>query len=79
MDTLNQIAASIPPKYQAAGWLLIVIKYAAELYSTIRNGGGLKRIIMSFWFGENLPSVVATDYKAELNTSTPKAVTPPTP
>ncbi len=47
-------------------WFLIGCKYAAEAYSSVRNGGGLKRMIMSFWFGENLPKVVAADYKAEL-------------
>lgn len=49
-------------------WGTVAIKYLAELYSSVRNGGGLKRIILSFWFGENLPKVVATDYKKELST-----------
>lgn len=50
-------------------WGMLAVKYLAELYSTVRNGGGMKRIIMAFWFGENLPSVVATDYKKELETA----------
>lgn len=49
-------------------WGTIAIKYLAEFYSAIRSGGGLKRIIMSFWFGENIPKVVAKDYAAELTT-----------
>jgi len=49
-------------------WGSIALKYLAEFYSSVRNGGGLKRIIMSFWFGENLPKVVAVDYKQELTT-----------
>jgi hypothetical protein len=53
-------------------WGTIAIKYLAELYSSVKNGGGLRRIIMSFWFGENLPTVIAKDYKEELNTNTPK-------
>ncbi len=52
-------------------WATIAIKYLAEFYSSVRNGGGLKRIIMSFWFGENLPRAVATDYKEELKTTPP--------
>ncbi len=52
-------------------WGSIALKYLAEFYSSVRNGGGLKRIIMSFWFGENLPKVVATDYKEELKTNPP--------
>lgn len=53
-------------------WATIAIKYLAEFYSSVKNGGGLKRIIMSFWFGENLPTAIAKDYKEELNTNPPK-------
>lgn len=72
------ISKIIPVQYQiyvlASG---IALKYLAEFYSSVKNGGGLRRIIMSFWFGENVPNVVAEDYKKELNTkSTP---VPPTP
>jgi len=49
-------------------WGTIAIKYLAEFYSSVRSGGGLRRIIMSFWFGENIPKVVANDYKNELTT-----------
>lgn len=49
-------------------WAMIGFKYMAELYSSVRGGGGLKRIVMAFWFGEQLPRVVAEDYKAELST-----------
>lgn len=61
--------AGIPLQYQV--WFIyagLAIKYLAEAYSCVRNGGGLKRIIMAFWFGENLPKVVAADYKRELST-----------
>lgn len=57
-------------------WGAAAVKYLAELYSAVRNGGGLRRIILSFWFGENLPKVVAQDYKKEL--STPPFNPPPT-
>lgn len=62
----------IPQQYQI--YLLaggVAIKYLAEFYSAVRAGGGLRRIIMSFWFGENLPKVVAQDYKEELATKNP--------
>lgn len=49
-------------------WLTVAFKYVAELYSSVRMGGGLKRILWSFWLGENLPKVVAEDYKKELTT-----------
>lgn len=78
MDTLDTLAQHVPIKYQMlATWAVIGTKYLSELYSSVKNGGGLKRIVMAFWFGENLPKVVAQDYKAELNTVTPP--TPPTP
>ena len=50
--------------------LYIVAKAIGALYSSIRNGGGLKRIMTSFWLGENLPKPVNQDYKAELSKPT---------
>ena len=72
----------IPVQYQV--YFIVgmqVVKWLAELYASVRNGGGLKRIITSFWFGEQLPKVIAVDYKAELTTPpfTPKDTPPPTP
>lgn len=68
----------IPLQYQV--YLVaatVAFKYLAELYSSVRAGGGLKRILMSFWFGETIPKVIADDYKKELaDAITPK---PPTP
>lgn len=49
-------------------WGMAALKYLSELYSAVRNGGGLRRIVLSFWFGENLPKVVAQDYSKELST-----------
>ncbi len=49
-------------------WATIAFKYLSEFYSAVRCGGGLRRILLAFWFGENLPKVVAQDYKAELTT-----------
>ncbi len=57
----------IPLQYQVyITWGLIAAKYLAELYSSVRAGGGLRRIIFAFWFGEQLPKVVAKDYENEL-------------
>ena len=50
-------------------WGTVALKYLAEFYSSVRAGGGLKRIFMAFWFGEQLPKCVAQDYKAELKTN----------
>lgn len=46
--------------------LIVVAKLLGEAYSAVRKGGGLRRIILSFWFGENVPKPIADDYKAEL-------------
>ena len=55
-----------------------VLKYIGEIYSSIKAGGGLKRIIMSVWFGEQTPKVILEDYKKELETTPvlPKKDTP---
>lgn len=47
-------------------WVVFGLKMASELWSSIRNGGGLRKILLSFWFGENLPRPLAEDYKKEL-------------
>lgn len=76
MDTLDNLAQIVPVKYQVAALAgTMALKWLAELYSTIRNGGGLKRVLMSFWFGEQTPKVIANDYKEELAT---KSIIPPT-
>lgn len=54
----------------------VAFKYLAEFYSSVRAGGGLKRIVMAFWFGEQLPKVVAQDYHAELDTQKPQQAKP---
>ncbi len=80
MDILDQVAQVVPVKYQTA--ILgsgMIIKWLSELYSSIKSGGGLKRIIMSFWFGEQTPKVITDDYKAELKTTPVIPATPPTP
>ncbi len=66
----------IPVQYQV--YIIVAmqaLKWLTELYSSVRAGGGLKRIIFSFWFGEQMPIVIAKDYKEELKTS----IVPPAP
>lgn len=79
MDNIvDQVSAIIPLKYQVFfGMLGLAIKYLAEFYSSVRSGGGLRRIIMSFWFGESIPAVIAKDYAAELKTDSPAPVPEP--
>lgn len=73
MTDLPTDMPGVPVQYQMwITWALIAAKYMAELYSSVRAGGGLKRVVMAFWFGEQLPKVVAEDYKAELNPKEPK-------
>lgn len=74
MDNIvDQVNAIIPLKYQVFFTMSgLCLKYLLEGYSAIRAGGGLKRIIMAFWFGENVPKVIAKDYAEELKTDAPK-------
>lgn len=46
----------------------MVVKIVGGLYSSIRSGGGLKRIFTAFWLGETVPKAIADDYKDELKT-----------
>jgi len=72
---MNDLNAIVPIQYQV--YVIvggIAIKYIAELYSAVRAGGGLRRIIMTFWFGEQVAPVIAADYKVELNTSKPTII-----
>lgn len=79
-DLADQIATFIPVKYQTLIIAFTVFgKLFSEFYSSIRAGGGLRRIIMSFWFGEQVPKVVAQYYKQELSTTLiPSSVVKPT-
>lgn len=56
-----------PAQQMMVTWAFFGTKLLGEIYSSIRAGGGLRRILMSIWLGEQLPKVVADDYKAELN------------
>ena len=75
MDLTELTGLSVQQQLYAT-WGTIAMKYLAEFYSSVRSGGGLKRIIMSFWFGESIPKAIADDYKKELSdkptTSEPK-------
>lgn len=53
----------------------LAFKIVGQVYSSVRNGGGVLRILKSFWFGENLPAPVARDYHEEL-ASPPKDPNP---
>lgn len=76
VSLLAQSVSTLPPSdllstdirdWQLNGLtLLVFVKLAGELVSAIRNGGGLRRIILSVWFGENVPKPIAADYSAEL-------------
>jgi len=48
-----------------------VFRAVGPMISSVRQGYGLKRIIYSFWLGENIPKVIAQDYKEELSTTKP--------
>ncbi len=68
-SVVTQITGLTTQQQLYVTWGTIGFKYLSELYSSVRAGGGLKRIIFSFWLGEGLPKVVADDYKTELTTT----------
>lgn len=74
-NLIDQFGQLVPIKYQIFFTMVtFVIKNLAEFYSSVKSGGGLRRIILSFWFGEQVPKVIATDYKKELDTNPPHNV-----
>lgn len=71
-DLIDQIGKLVPLKYQIFFMIVtFMAKNMAEFYSSVKAGGGLRRIVLSFWFGEQVPKVIATDYKKELDTNPP--------
>lgn len=73
LPDISQITGLTVQQQLIATWITIGLKYLGEFYSTVRAGGGLKRIFMSFIYGEQLPKVIAEDYKQELSTPPFKA------
>lgn len=56
---LDGAIAGIPLQYQIyITWAVVGFKLLAELYSSVRAGGGLRRILVSFWLGEQAPKSV---------------------
>jgi hypothetical protein len=53
------------------------VKAAGSFYSSVRTGGGLVRIVKSFFLGENLPAPVAKDYHEELKSQPTPPESPP--
>jgi hypothetical protein len=58
-NLLQVVVPAVAPLY---------LRLAAEVFSSIRTGGGLRRILLSVWFGEQVPAPIAADYKKELST-----------
>lgn len=69
---LTGLTGLTPQQQIYVTWLVMICSALGKLYSSITNGGGLKKIFTRLWLGENLPKVVADDYKAELETTNPK-------
>lgn len=52
----------IPVQYQVYILYFVVgLKLLGQFISSVKNGGGLRRIILTFWFGENLPKPLAEE------------------
>jgi hypothetical protein len=66
-DIPPELVDRLPGTYQDYVLLFFVLKFLGECFSSMRAGGGLKRIMMSIWFGEQTPKVVLDDYKKELS------------
>lgn len=55
-DFFNEISAIVPPKYSATITLCLVLsQMLGRALHSIRNGGGLRSMLGSIWFGTNIP------------------------
>lgn len=60
--------AGVPVKWIVLGHLAMnAFKWLGEFISSVRAGGGLKRIIVSFYCGEQMANVVSDDYKKAMS------------
>jgi hypothetical protein len=57
----------IPVQYQVYIMCgIAVARFLSQWASSVRKGGGLRHGLLSIWFGENVPPVIAKDYHKEL-------------
>jgi len=62
---MDDIIHIIPEKYRGTALVLLAASpYITRAYHSVRNGGGLKGIINSIWFGTNTDAAL----KAEIET-----------
>lgn len=63
-DTLTKILNIIPPKWHATVLLLLALSpYLGRAYHAVTNGGGIRGIWSSIWFGTNTPKQNQTENK----------------
>lgn len=48
---------------------VVIVRVIGEIYSALKNGGGLLGIGRAILYGQNLPKVIADDYKEELKSN----------
>jgi len=46
--------------------VLVLVRYSGEIFSALRNRGGLRGIYRGVVFGENVPRPISNDYSREL-------------
>lgn len=62
-----ELTNALPGDAQTYVVWFLALRFLFECFSSIRAGGGLKRILLSIWLGEQAPKVVLDDYKKELS------------
>lgn len=53
-------------------YAFVLIGMTGKLLGGLRSGGGLRRMILGAWYGENIPPIVALDYPELKKASNPK-------
>lgn len=72
-EFFNSISSIVPPKYSATITLCLVLSQVlGRALHSLRNGGGLRSILGSIWFGTNTPKNLTTPDSAS-NRAGPRA------
>ena len=62
-----ELAAKLPGNASDYVVWFLALRFLFEVFSSVRAGGGLKRILTSIWLGEQTPKVILDDYKKEMS------------
>ena len=65
-DISDSLLPFIPEQYRHKVMLALMLSpYATRAYHALRNGGGIRGVACSIWFGTNVPKEVSETVKLQ--------------